>query len=161
MRKTSNKRPLFDLPSSSSEEPKRKVRKSRKSKEQDVQKESTESPKRRRRRKNKESETPVEPVAPPTTNIQTDSEWKDFSTNKPEPLVPVEFRIDKGKGKYIQFRGYMKEKRVTCTDEPYKLTVLRKKYGNLFYREIPGCTDIQKCPDQFPTCEGCPNHKTK
>lgn len=158
MRKAVNKRPLFDLSSSSSEEPKRKGRKSRRSKEQDVPKESVESTKVRRRRKSKELETPV---TPPTTNLQTDSEWKDFSTNKPEPLVPVEFRIDKGKGKYIQFRGYMKEKRVTCTDEPYKLTVLRKKYGNLFYREIPGCTDIQKCPDQFPTCEGCPNHKTK
>lgn len=158
MRKAVNKRPLFDLASSSSEEPKRKGRKSRKSKEEDVPKESVESTKRKRRRKSKESE---KPVTPPTTNLQTDSEWKDFSTNKPEPLVPVEFRIDKGKGKYIQFRGYMKEKRVTCTDEPYKLTVLRKKYGNLFYREIPGCTDIQKCPDQFPTCEGCPNHKTK
>lgn len=158
MRKAVNKRPLFDLSSSSSEEPKRKGRKSRKSKEEDVPKESVESTKRKRRRKSKESE---KPVTPPTTNLQTDSEWKDFSTNKPEPLVPVEFRIDKGKGKYIQFRGYMKEKRVTCTDEPYKLTVLRKKYGNLFYREIPGCTDIQKCPDQFPTCEGCPNHKTK
>lgn len=158
MRKAVNKRPLFDLSSSSSEEPKRKGRKSRKSKEQDAPKESAESTKRRRRRKSKESETPV---TPPTTNLQNDSEWKDFSANKPEPLVPVEFRIDKGKEKYIQFRGYMKDKRVTCTDEPYKLTVLRKKYGNLFYREIPGCTDIQKCPDQFPTCEGCPNHKTK
>lgn len=158
MRKTVNKKPLFNLSPSPSEEPKRKGRKSRKSKEQDIPKESVEPTKRRRRRKSKESETPVTPI---TTNLQTDSEWKDFSTNKPEPLVPVEFRIDKGKGKYIQFRGYMKEKRVTCTDEPYKLTVLRKKYGNLFYREIPGCTDIQKCPDQFPTCEECPNHKNK
>lgn len=158
MKKVSNKRPLFDLSSSSSEEPKRKERKSRKRKEQDPPKESVEPTKRRRRHKSKESEAPPTPT---TTNLPTDSEWKDFSTNKPELLIPVEFRIDTGKGKYIQFRGYMKEKRVTCTDEPYKLVVLRKKYGNLFYREIPGCTDIQKCPDQFPTCERCPNHKTK
>jgi hypothetical protein len=158
MKKVANKRPLFDLSSSSSEEPKRKERKSRKRKEQDPPKESVEPTKRRRRRKSKESEAPT---TPPAINLTTDSEWKDFSTNKPELLIPVEFRIDTGKGKYIQFRGYMKEKRVTCTDEPYKLVVLRKKYGNLFYREIPGCTDIQKCPDQFPTCEKCPNHKTK
>ena len=161
MRKTVNKRPLFDLSSSSSEEPKRKERKSRKRKEQDVPKESVEPAKRKRRRKGKEQETPVTPVTPVETNIPTDSEWKDFSTNKPELLVPVEFRIDTGKKKYIQFRGYMKGKYVTCTDEPYKLTVLRKKYGNLFYKEIPGCTDIQKCPNQFPTCERCPNRKTK
>ena len=158
MKKVANKRPLFDLSSSSSEESKRKERKSHKRKEQDPPKESVEPTKRRRRRKSEESEAPT---TPPTINLTTDSEWKDFSTNKPELLIPVEFRIDTGKGKYIQFRGYMKEKRVTCTDEPYKLVVLRKKYGNLFYREIPGCTDIQKCPDQFPTCEKCPNHKTK
>lgn len=99
------------------------------------------------------------------TNIKSDAKpdkgWKDFSKTKPDALVPCEFYVDTGKEKKDIFTGYIMDAGCTVTDEPYKLVVMRNKYGNLFYREIKGCSDIRNCPNEFPSCSKCPIAKRK
>ena len=85
--------------------------------------------------------------------------WKDFSKSKPEFMQPCEFYVDTGNGKVDIFYGYVEREGINVTDEPYKMRVLRKKYGNLNYREIAGCKDVSKCPRQFPDCKNCKNKK--
>lgn len=99
--------------------------------------------------KNQEKSKVTKEVSKPSEH------WKSFYKSQPELLVPCEFYVDTGTDKKDIFRGYIKEKGVTCTDEPYKLVVLRKKYGNLFYHEINGCESVDNCPDNFPHCEKC------
>ena len=89
----------------------------------------------------------------------SDTEWKDFNTSKPEPHIPCNFKVETGK-KVHMFRGYIEQIGITCTDDPYAMTFLRKKYGNLYYSEISGCT-IEDCPSGFPRCESCKKRKNK
>lgn len=86
--------------------------------------------------------------------------WKDFVHNRPDVLKPLEFYVDTGKEKRDIFRGYISIDGSTATDEPYKLTVIRRKYNNLYYREIKGC-DLSQCPNNFPSCENCKNKKQR
>lgn len=81
--------------------------------------------------------------------------WKSFDQSKPDKMVPCEFYVDTGSEKKDIFYGYISEENLTCTNEPYKLIVLRKKYGNLYYREISGCSSIHECKDYFPDCKHC------
>lgn len=139
-------------------------------------KQEPETPKRKRGRPSKQKQEPVIPVKPveplvkkrgrpkkekvavpvePVVSQPVDNEWKDFNTTKPVTMQPVEFYVNMGKSKIDIFRGYIWQPGVTVTDEPYKLVVLRKKYGNLWYREIPGCVDTSNCPGGFPHCEKC------
>ena len=55
----------------------------------------------------------------------------------------------------------MKTPGETITDEPYKLVVLRKRYNNLYYREIDGCENVLQCPKEFPFCDNCSKRKSK
>ena len=86
--------------------------------------------------------------------------WKDFTHSRPQALKPLEFYVDTGKEKKDIFRGYVSIDGSTATDEPYKLTVIRRKYNNLYYREIKGC-DLSQCPNNFPSCENCKNRKQR
>lgn len=95
-----------------------------------------------------------EPVKKKTTKKLKD-DWKSFDESKPEKLVPCEFYVDTGSEKQDIFYGYISEENLTCTNEPYKLIVIRKKYGNLYYREIKGCSSIHECKDYFPDCKHC------
>ena len=95
------------------------------------------------------------------SDAKPDNGWKDYLKSKPEPLVPCEFYVDTGKEKKDIFTGYLMDAGCTVTDEPYKLVVMRNKYGNLFYREIKGCSDIRNCPNEFPKCSKCPIAKRK
>jgi hypothetical protein len=87
-----------------------------------------------------------------------DSGWKSFYDSRPEKLAPCEFYVDTGKKKE-HFYAYVSESGLTCTDEPYKLIVLRKKYNNLYYREISGCNSVYNCPKMFPDCKNCRRKK--
>ena len=151
MRKKSNAKPLFDM-EKPKEEPKQEVKRKRgrpKKSEQVV--EVTKEEKKQVVRKVKEQ----------VKQIKKEKPWKDFNKTKPEPLVPVEFYVDTGKEKKDIFTGYIKKVGETITDEPYKLVVLRKRYGNLHYREIDGCHDLSQCPNEFPHCKRCPIAKKK
>lgn len=89
------------------------------------------------------------------TKIKADKGWKDFNRTKPELLQPCDFYVEGNKGKRYEFRGYIKEPGCTVTDEPYYLVVLRKRYGNLFYKEISTCKNVSSCPNEFPNCDKC------
>lgn len=105
----------------------------------------------KKRGRPKKNPNPVEVETP----VPQESPWKDFNTSKPALLQPVEFYVDTGKEKKDIFRGFIQYPGFTATDEPYKMCVLRKKYGNLWYREIEGCVDVSNCPDNFPHCDRC------
>lgn len=146
-KKVSSKKSLFDLPQKEQEEPTKKRRRKRKDVSTEPAVETVEKPKRGRRKKKQET-------------VTTKSDWKNFLTDtKPECLKPLEFYVDTGNGKQDIFRGFIKEPGVTATDEPYKLVVLRRKHGNLYYREIPGCDTVENCPNNFPNCELCGRNK--
>jgi len=85
--------------------------------------------------------------------------WKDFSKSKPEFMHPCEFYVDTGNGKVDIFYGYVEREGINVTDEPYKMRVLRKKYGNLQYREVKGCQSVNDCPNGFPHCDKCKKKK--
>ena len=92
------------------------------------------------------------------SNVKPERGWKDFNTSKPETLRPCEFYTQDTKGKQYTFRGYILSPGCTITNDPYKLVILRKKFGNLFYKELP-CLTINECPSGFPDCENCKNKK--
>ena len=96
---------------------------------------------------------------PKQSNVKPESGWKDFLKQRPESLIPLEFYVDTGKEKHDIFRGYISHDGLATTDDPYKLIVLRKRFGNLFYRFIYGCTNLDNCPNNFPMCELCKRHK--
>lgn len=81
--------------------------------------------------------------------------WKSFEDKRPDKMIPLEFYVDTGSDKQDIFNGYISEENLTCTNEPFKLVVLRRKYGNLYYREISGCSSIYECPNYFPDCKSC------
>jgi hypothetical protein len=96
-----------------------------------------------------------------TNDIQDNndnSEWKSFLTSRPEILVPCKFYVETDKKKEY-FYGYVADHGITCTNEPYKLVVLRKKYNNLYYKEMKDCFSIVNCPNNFPDCEHCKRNK--
>lgn len=93
------------------------------------------------------------------TVVKAEKGWKDFNKTKPELMQPCEFYVEGKNGKKYEFRGYIKEPGCTVTNEPYYLVVLRKRYGNLFYKEIKGCTDVRLCPQEFPECKNCKRKK--
>ena len=87
--------------------------------------------------------------------------WKDFNKTKPELLQPCEFCIVDDKGNHLMFNAFIKEPGCTITNDPYKLVVLRKRYGNIYYKEIKTCSNVQECPEGFPNCENCKKKKIK
>ena len=138
MRKVSRK-PLFDVSPSKEKEP----RKRREGKEK--------KPVDNKRKRRKKSE--------PIVESNSGSEWEDYSTNKPDIGVPIEFRVTTDKGKELIFHGFRKATYETYIDEPYYFAILSKKFNNLQYRLINGCQDAWNCPDHFPSCDRCPKHK--
>ena len=89
-----------------------------------------------------------------------DKGWKDIKKSTPNTLTPLEFYVDTGKEKRDIFRGYLRAVGEMVTDEPYKMVVLRRKYDNLYYKEITGCS-LSECPNEFPSCEDCKNKKKR
>lgn len=151
--KKSNAKPLFDL--SKEETPKKKRGRPRKTDLPNVEQDPVKEVKKVKEKTKTIKQKVREEIDP------DDIGWKDFSKSKPELLTPVEFYVDTGKKKKDIFRGYIKTPGETITDEPYKLVVLRKKHGNLYYRNIDGCNDIMQCPREFPYCEYCEKKKMK
>ena len=84
-----------------------------------------------------------------------DTMWKSFDTSRPDIFTPCEFYVNKGTDKKDIFYGYVTRLGSVCTDDPYNLVVMRKKYNNLYYREIDGCTSINECSNFFPDCRNC------
>lgn len=116
------------------------------------------------KRNNNNDEQPISKNTKTNTNKkhkkeESDVVWKDFKISKPDPHIPCNFKIETGK-KTHTFRGYVESAGITCTDDPYAMSVLRKKYDNLYYSEISGCR-IEDCPDGFPRCETCTKRKNK
>lgn len=107
--------------------------------------------------KPKQKQQPIKQITKKRSQNQTDKngKWKDFYTSKPECMKPCEFYVDTGKGKIDIFYGYVERMGATVTDDIYKMRVLRKKYGNLYYREIKGCDTVNDCPNGFPNCDKC------
>jgi len=118
----------------------------------------TEQPKQEVKTQPVKKETKKE-ITQKQSNIKPISGWKDFLKQKPDALIPVEFYVDNGKQKQDIFRGYVSRDGMTVTDEPYRLVVLSKKYGNLFYRFIYGCPNLNNCPNDFPSCDLCKRKK--
>ena len=114
-------------------------------------------PKNEKVAKPKQKQQPIKPITKKRVQDQADKngKWKDFSTSKPEYMKPCEFYVDTGKDKIDIFYGYVERAGVTVTDEPYKMRVLRKKYGNLHYREVKDCQSVNDCPNGFPHCDKC------
>lgn len=107
--------------------------------------------------KPKQKQQPIKQITKKRVPDQTDKngKWRDFNTSKPECMKPCEFYVDTGKDKIDIFYGYVERTGVTVTDEPYKMRVLRKKHGNLHYREVKGCSNVNDCPNCFPNCKTC------
>lgn len=107
--------------------------------------------------KPKQKQQSIKPTTKKRVQDQTDKngKWKDFSTSKPDLMKPCEFYVDTGTDKISIFHGYVERPGVTVTDDFYKIRVLRKKYGNLYYREIDGCDSVNDCPNGFPHCKFC------
>lgn len=82
--------------------------------------------------------------------------WQSFDKVHPEIGVPCEFYVQTDKSKEY-FYGYIADIGVNCTNDPYKMVVLRKKFNNLYYREL--CNSILNCPNNFPNCENCKLNK--
>lgn len=116
-------------------------------------------PKKKRGRPPKSTTTVVETEKQKPQKPAKEIPWKDFSKSKPEFMHPCEFYVDTGNGKIDIFYGYVEREGINVTDEPYKMRVLRKKHGNLHYREIAGCKDVSNCPRQFPDCKNCKQRK--
>lgn len=157
MRKNNNAKPLFDL--SQTDEPKKKRGRPKKSEQEKVQPIKEKQEQKSRKVKETKIEKTPEQKTKVKPSIIEDEGWMDFSKSKPELFAPIEFYVDTGKAKKDIFRGYIRQEGETVTNDPYKLVILRKKYGNLYYREIYGCTDIRMCPKEFPFCENCKTKK--
>lgn len=154
MKKQNNLKPLFLNTKSQiqSEETPEKKKRGR------PRKNPVEQPKQEVKTQPVKKETKKE-ITPKQSNIKPISGWKDFLKQKPDVLIPLEFYVDTGKQKQDIFRGYISQDGLTVTDEPYKLVVLRNKYGNLFYRFIYGCPNLNNCPNDFPSCDLCKRKK--
>ena len=152
MRKN-NAKPLFGL--SDNEPVKRKRGRPRKTEQTQTKKESVKNVEKPKEKTKNVRQYIKEELNP------DDVGWKDFTKSKPELLQPVEFYVNTGKKKKDIFRGYVKTPGETITDEPYKLVVLRKRYNNLYYREIDGCENVLQCPKEFPFCDNCSKRKSK
>lgn len=151
-KKNSSAKPLFSM-NTEKEEPKKKRGRPKK--------ETVDIGDKQKQRKKPDTKSKKETVTKTDEHIVKEKPWKDFNKTKPECLVPVEFYVNTGKEKKDIFTGYIRIPGETITDEPYKLVVLRKKYGNLNYREIDGCPDLSKCPNGFPHCKECPIAKKR
>jgi len=116
------------------------------------------APKKETVAESKQKQQPIKPITKKQkVKDQPDKngKWKDFNTSKPEYMKPCEFYVDTGKDRIDIFYGYVERAGVTVTDEPYKMRVLRKKYGNIQYREVKGCQSVNDCPNGFPHCDKC------
>ena len=164
---------LFDIKSPNDVPPEEPKKKRGRPKKQQIIEEPVKVVKKRGRPRKEQSEPivekPVEKVEKKKVTqkqtqpkpIKPDRGWKSFNIDDIELLKPCEFYVDTGKETRDIFRGYRAEKYIICTDEPYKLHVIRKRYNNLFYREIVGCASINSCPNMFPNCEKCKIYKER
>ena len=117
------------------------VKKRGRPKKEEQKKPIDESPKKKTVKK---QERPVEDERP----------WKDYYKQRPSNNVPCEFYVQMGRKRSPIGRGFIENGYIIYTDEPYYIIGARKKYGNLFYREI-GCPNLDNCPDGFPKCKLC------
>lgn len=138
MRKVDARKPLFDLnkPTQTQPEKKKRGRPKKSVTEVVVKKEEVTATKHTQPKKEKEVV------------------WQDYNKTKPETYVPCEFCVKTDKGEEL-FNGYISLDRHLCTNEPYKAIVLRNRFGNMYYRQINGCSDVRLCPGEFPNCKNC------
>lgn len=164
MKKSNFQKPLFSISNnkdiSTTEQPKRRGRPPK-------QKQNI-TPKQNTPKKDSPKITPkivekkklVEKPVPQKSNVKANRGWKDYNTSKPELMHPCEFYTQDDKGKQYMFYGYLESVGCAVTDDPYKMVVLRKKLGNMFYRELP-CKDLSNCKDNFPHCKTCKLNKER
>jgi hypothetical protein len=160
VKKQNNSKPLFLNTKSQiqSEQTQEKKKRGRPRKNPIPEKQNTTIEKKSISTDPKKSEIKKEQL-PKQSNVKPESGWKDFLKQRPESLIPLEFYVDTGKEKHDIFRGYISHDGLATTDDPYKLVVLRKRFGNLFYRFIYGCTNLDNCPNNFPSCDRCKRKK--
>ena len=117
--------------------------------------------KRRTKKKEIESATTKTKTKTSKANIQKpESDWIDYyNTQRPDDNVPCEFYVQMGRKKSPVFHGYVQNGYILILDDPYHGVAMRKKFNNLFYRTL--CKDLSGCPNGFPNCKGCKNHKRK
>ena len=138
MRKVDARKPLFDLNKQTQTQPEKKKRgRHKKSVTEVVVK--------------KEEVTITKHTQPKKEKEVT---WEDYNKSRPETFVPCEFCVKTDKGEEL-FNGYVTLDKNLCTNEPYKAIVLRKRFGNMYYRKINGCSDVRLCPGEFPNCKNC------
>ena len=70
--------------------------------------------------------------------------------------TPYEFCVNIGDKRIA--RGYLSSYGGMCTDDPYILTVMKKKNGFIYFRKL-NCADLQSCPNNFPSCQNCNKYK--
>ena len=154
------RRSLFDITSKvednkQEEPPKKKRGRPPKQKEPQPVEKSVKTPEKVVEKSVKNTKKTVEKCV----SNKNEKPWKSFFDSRPEKLVPCEFYVDKGTDKIEILHGYISPDNCICTDDPYNLIVCRKKYGNLYYREIDGCDSVEKCDNFFPNCENCKKRK--
>lgn len=85
-----------------------------------------------------------------------DKSWKPFTdAQKPPVLAPCQFCVSMDGKQSDTAYGYISQDGGIITSDPFVVAVLRKRYGNLYYREVKECPTIFSCPNQFPDCEHC------
>ena len=92
------------------------------------------------------------------TNKQdnTSRRWHNLTTNVPEEFRPLEFNSNY---KYPIF-GY-KLPHGIITNTPYYLNKYKQEKGYIEWQYISGCSNLSKCPREFPDCTNCDIYKRR
>ena len=84
------------------------------------------------------------------TNTSTTRRWHNLETNKPQEFRPLEFNTNNK----ISVFGY-KVPHGIITNAPYYIDKYRKENNVIEWQYISGCTNLSKCPREFPDCINC------
>ena len=92
-----------------------------------------------------------------TTNKSNTGGWHKLENfyKSLTPDTPYEFCVDVGDKRIA--RGYLSSYGGLCSDDPWIVSVMKHKNGFIYYRKL--CSDLQSCPNNFPSCQGCKKYK--
>lgn len=89
-----------------------------------------------------------------TNIVSKETEWYNLTQQKPEEFRPIMFNTINKK----VVTGYRMGNGFAVTI-PYILNKFKKKFGYIEWQYIPHCSNLFKCPKQFPDCNNCKHSK--